>query len=904
MAEMKKTTRSKAAAAKTAASASDTAAEKKTAVSGTGAKKAASKAAVKTTKTAAKTTRTAAAKTVKTAAKKTASAKKTSDKENTKAAKAAANPDLSRPDQFRAGIDAYLTHVLHTDFENADNRALYKAIATVVNRQLGIMRRAYNNERFEIEKNKPNRKKVCYICMEFLMGQSLKNNLYNLGETALVEEILKERGLSLEDICKEEPDAGLGNGGLGRLAACFMDALTTNNYDATGYSLSYEYGLFKQKIVDGWQVEMPDNWLPGGHVWLNAREEDTFKVSFYGEYNEYWTDDGLKYELHNPQIVEAVPYDLYISGADTRAVNKLRLWKAQCSDGFDMQLFNSGDFTRAAQQNNRAELITKVLYPADNIEEGKELRLKQQYFMVSASCQNIVRNQYRLHGTLDNFHKETVIHINDTHPALCIPELMRIFMDDYGCSWDYAWERVINSVSYTNHTVLAEALEKWNASLVGSMMPRVYSIIKEINRRFREEMEHVFPGDWGKIDYMSILGNEQVRMANLSVIGSHRVNGVSALHSQLLKDDLFHDYYLATPDKFTNVTNGIAYRRWLCQSNPELASLIDECIGTGYRHNAERLEDFIRFRNDKSVHERLAKIKRDNKQRMADRILAAQNIKVDPDSLFIVQAKRMHEYKRQLLNALRIISRYNMLLENPDMDMQPETYLFAAKAAPSYYHAKHVISLICKISEEIERNPKIASKLKVVFLEDYNVSMAECLMPATEISEQISLAGKEASGTGNMKMMINGAITIGTMDGANVEISEAVGPESIFIFGQREEEVRANLMKGYQAKAVYDSDPVLRAAVDRMARGFAGKNFSNLRDYLLRRSYSIADPYMCLLDFADYCRVHDQIQAAYADMDRWYTMSVDNIAKAARFAADRSIRDYARDIWHTMPVLK
>ena len=880
-----------------------TAAEKKTAAKTVTAKKPAAKKAAAPKKTAAK-----AAADKKPAAAKKAAAPKTSARKTSSKKVAEAAPEETRtlfdPVIFRRELDTYLTHTLHTDFENAPVEDLYQAVATLVDRELGTMRTAYNEERFEREKQNEHRKKICYICMEFLMGQSLKNNLYNLGQTELVASIMKERGVSMEELYAAEPDAGLGNGGLGRLAACFMDALTTCGYDATGYSLCYEYGLFKQKIVDGWQVEMPDNWLPGGRVWLNQRHEDTFKVSFYGEYNEYWAEDGLHYELHNPQIIEAVPYDLYISGADTRAVNKLRLWKAQNSEGFDMQLFNSGDFTRAAQETNRAELITKVLYPADNIEEGKELRLKQQYFMVSASCQNIVRNQLRLHGSLDDFHKYTVIHINDTHPALCIPELMRIFMDDYGCTWDYAWERVINTISYTNHTVLAEALEKWNANLVKSMMPRVYSILQEINRRFRAEMEQKFPGDWGKIDYMSILGNDQVRMANLSVIGSHRVNGVSALHSQLLKDDLFHDFFLATPDKFTNVTNGIAYRRWLCQSNPDLASLIDACIGKDYRHNAERLEDFMRFRNDTSVHERLAAIKRDNKQRMADRILKTQGIKVDPDSLFIVQAKRMHEYKRQLLNALRIITRYNMLLDNPDMEMQPETYLFAAKAAPSYFLAKHTISLICKISEEIERNPKIAEKLKVVFLEDYSVSMAEVLMPATEISEQISLAGKEASGTGNMKMMINGAITIGTMDGANVEIYEAVGPQSIFIFAQREEEVRANLQKGYRAASVYEADPVLRRAVDRLGRGFAGKDFNVLRNYLLQPSYSIADPYMCLLDFADYCRVHDDIQNAYKDQKRWYTMSVDNIAKSARFAADRSIRDYARDIWHALPVIK
>lgn len=805
--------------------------------------------------------------------------------------------------EFKEAMDIYLSNTLHTSFEDAGINELYKAVSFVVNNHLQTKRVAFNKKRMEIEKRDDGKKKICYICMEFLMGQSLKNNLYNLGETEIVKNILKDRDLKIESLYDEEPDAGLGNGGLGRLAACFMDALATGGYDATGYSLLYQYGLFKQKIVDGWQVELPDNWLPGGRVWLNAREEDTFKVSFYGEYEEYWTDDGIHYSLNNPQVVEAIPYDLYVSGADSDAVAKLRLWKAHDYEGFDMDLFNSGDFTRAAQKNNSAELITKVLYPADNIEEGKELRLKQQYFMVSASCQNIVRNQYRLHGSLDNFHNKTVIHINDTHPALVIPELMRILVDDYGCDWDYAWERVVGTVSYTNHTVLAEALEKWNNDLVRTMMPRVYSIICEINRRFRIQMQRVFPGDWGKIDHMSILGDQQVRMANLSVIGSHKVNGVSALHSQILRDDLFHDYFLADQDKFTNVTNGIAYRRWLCQSNPELTALIDECIGDSYHKNAYKLEDFAHFRSDDSIHERLDKIKRNNKARMSDKIKKEMGKDVDPDSVFIVQAKRMHEYKRQLLNAIRIVSRYLMLKANPNMEMRPETYLFAAKAAPSYFHAKTVIQLISNLSAEIDKDPKLSEKLKVVFLENYSVSMAEALMPATEISEQISLAGKEASGTGNMKMMINGAITIGTMDGANVEMHKAVGEDSIFIFGQREYEVRENLQKGYNSRDYYDSNEMLRNAVDAIGYGFNGKDFYDLKSYLLDPSYSIADPYMNLLDFEDYCKVHDEMAQAYEDRTRWNTMSVDNIAKAARFAADRSIDDYAKFIWHTKPVL-
>ena len=802
---------------------------------------------------------------------------------------------------FRAELDELLEIGFHTDFESAPVDTLYKAIATLINKQLKRRRFEFEKARRKTEKTKADTKKIYYISMEFLMGQSLKNNLYNLDETDLTAEILKERGLTLQDLYDCEPDAGLGNGGLGRLAACYMDALASQGYDAVGFSIRYEYGLFKQKIVDGWQAELSDNWLPGGYVWLNRRDEDSFKVSFYGDYHEYWTDEGLKCEVNNAEVVDAVPYDMLISGANSRVVDKLRLWKSESSNDFDMASFNNGDFSRAAQKENRAHLISKVLYPADNVEEGKELRLKQQYFMVSASCQNIVRNHFRDYGTLDNFADKVAIHINDTHPALTIPELMRIFMDEYGYEWDEAWEQVSHAVSYTNHTVLAEALEKWGEQIVRVMMPRIYSILKEIDRRFREEMETIFPGDEGKINWMAPIGQGQVRMANLSVLGSQSVNGVSALHSEILKDDLFHDFYLAAPEKFTNVTNGIAYRRWLCQSNPELASLIDSCIGPDYRKNADLLDKFADFADDAAVADKVLTIKRENKVRMSNLIKKNTGIAPDPDSLFIVQAKRLHEYKRQLLNALRIISRYQQLKENPNLDMRPETYLFAAKTAPNYYLAKSIIQLICKIGEEIEKDPKIRSKMRVMFLENYSVSMAEHLMPATDISEQISLAGKEASGTGNMKMMINGAVTIGTMDGANVEMHEAVGDDNIFIFGQNAEEVQDNL-RTYDSRRLYESDPVIKNAVDALGTGFAGTSFNNLKQYLLQKTYSIADPYMCLADFHDYCRVHKEIQDAYEDKKRWAHMSIINIAKASRFAADRSIREYADNIWHTKPV--
>ena len=805
--------------------------------------------------------------------------------------------------EFRDLLEDHLENNYHSRFETADTRDLYRATAEIVNNILQKKKWAFNKVRKEIERTESNRKKIYYISMEFLMGQSLKNNLYNLGMTPVVADVMKTRGVTMEDLYAVEPDAGLGNGGLGRLAACFLDALASQGYDCTGFSIRYEYGLFKQKIVDGWQVEMPDNWLPGGRVWLNPREEDSFRVSFYGDYKEKWTEKGLTYEVEGAQYVEAVPYDMFISGAGSDAIAKLRLWRSTNKESFDMLSFNSGDFTRASQDTNRAELLSKVLYPADNIEEGKELRLKQQYFMVSASCQNIVRDHFRMHGTLDNFDRKVAIHINDTHPALCIPELMRIFIDDYGCTWDYAWRKVTRAVSYTNHTVLAEALEKWNDKLVRMLMPRVYVILQEIDRRFRAEMNSKFPGKGDLVGRMAPLRDNQVRMANLSVIGSHRVNGVSALHSEILKDDLFHDFYLTTPEKFTNVTNGIAYRRWLCQANPSLAKLLDDTIGTDYRTDAHYLEDFLKYRDDVSVHVIMESIKRENKSILSDRIKAHTGIAPDPDSVFIVQAKRLHEYKRQLLNALRIIVRYQELLDDPNKDIRPETYLFAAKTAPNYYLAKETIQLISKLSEEIERDPRISSKIRVMFLENYNVSMAEKLMPATDISEQISLAGKEASGTGNMKMMINGAVTIGTMDGANVEMYQAVGADNIFIFGQTADEVVSNLFAGYNSMDYYNANAQLARAIDALDRGFAGKSFSNMKRYLLEPSYSIADPYMCLKDFGEYCRVHEEMQQAYEDRRRWNHMSITNVAMSGRFSADRSIRDYANYIWYTKPII-
>ena len=777
--------------------------------------------------------------------------------------------------------------------QEATKQQVYKAVVMCIRDILLEKRSAFNKKYVE-----QNGKRVYYLCMEFLLGQSLKNNAYNLGiQKAFDKALKKEFNISLEDLYDEEPDAGLGNGGLGRLAACFMDALATGNYPAMGYSIRYEYGLFKQKIVDGWQMELPDIWLPGGEVWLTQRPDRSYKVKFDGYIKETWTENGLKVEHVDAHEVEAVAYDMMISGKDSEAVSVLRLWKTQNIHKFDMKTFSQGDYMRSMQEDNEAELISKVLYPSDNHFEGKSLRLKQQYLLVSAALQDIVSAHKRRYGSLDSLPDKAAIHINDTHPALCIPELMRILIDENGYSWDDAWGIVCKTVAYTNHTVMSEALEKWNEDLIERRLPRIYSILKEINERFCADIWNRFPGDWDKIDRMSIFSHGQIKMANLSVIASHTVNGVSALHSDIIKQSIFKDFYDIYPDKFTNVTNGIAHRRWLCQANPELSSLINDCIGDGFVMDASRLSDFKKFEDDASVLKELNKIKNIKKVQFCEFAKKKQGVILNPDSLFDVQAKRMHEYKRQLLNALHIISLYNELKENPHAAIEPKTFIFGAKAAPGYYFAKQIIKLICALSEDIKRHPSIREKLNVVYMEDYCVSMAEKLMPASELSEQISQAGKEASGTGNMKFMINGALTIGTLDGANVEMQEACGADNIFIFGLTAKDIDRLWRTGYNSSEFYRNNKKLIGVIDALNNGFNGQSFSDIAQYLLTGS-PVADPYMCLADFGDYCATHERIDAVYKDKKQWAKMSLNNIASAGIFAADRSIKEYAEKIWH------
>ena len=798
--------------------------------------------------------------------------------------------NTKKANDIKKNIASKLARYFGTTPAEANREQLYKATALTVKDILTEKRRA-----FKTEVNESGKKRVYYMCMEFLLGRSLKTNINNLGLCAEYKKALASFGAELDELYEEEPDAGLGNGGLGRLAACFMDSLASLKYPATGFSICYEYGLFKQKIIDGMQVELPDVWLPGGEVWLVPRTDSTFHVRFGGHVKELWQNGRLEISHTDYEEIEAVPYDMMISGAGEKGVARLRLWRARDIRNFNMGLFTQGQYTKALEESTNAEIISKVLYPSDNHTEGKLLRLSQQYFLVSASIQSIIRDHMSVYGRLDNLADKVAIHINDTHPALCIPELMRILMDEHGWDWDKAWSTVVRVCSYTNHTVMPEALETWNEDLFRLKLPRIHNIVKEINERFCKTAWQSFPSDWQKISSMSVIANNQVRMANLSIIGSHSVNGVSALHSDILKRSTFRDFYKMYPDRFTNVTNGIAHRRWLCYSNPLLSSLIEELLGEGFKLDPEELSRLREFEDNKSVLDRLADIKLKNKISFADH-MAKRGVVIDPSSIFDVQIKRLHEYKRQLLNALNIIRIYLDIKNDPTSHVQPQTFIFGAKAAPGYYMAKEIIKLLCFISKDIESHPEIREKLRVVFLEDYNVSTAEALIPSAEISEQISLAGKEASGTGCMKLMMNGALTLGTYDGANVEMVAETGDENMFIFGLRCSEVDELWSKGYRAQDYYANNERLAEVIDYLQVGFAGESFANIRSYLIASS-GISDPYMCLADFESYREARQKALRTYADKDKWNKMSLINIAASGKFAADRSTNEYAKNIW-------
>ena len=740
------------------------------------------------------------------------------------------------------------------------------------------------------------KKQVYYLCMEFLMGRSLRTSLFNLGLNEVAESVLADADVKIDTIYEQEPDAGLGNGGLGRLAACYLDGMATDGIPGTGYSILYEYGIFKQKIVDGWQQERADNWLPGGQVWLKSHPDQAVEVRFDGEIHENW-DHGFHYIQHtNYNSVMAIPSDMYVQGYDGKGVAKLRLWQAKAPD-FDMSSFSLGNYNTAMSKNASAELISKVLYPNDNHVEGKILRLRQQYFLSAASIGDIVQSHLSTYGTLENLPDKVAIQLNDTHPTLAIPEMMRILLDECGFGWDKSFDICQKVFSYTNHTVMAEALEKWNVDIFKMTLPRIYQIVVEMDRRAREKLEAAFPGDQGKINYMALIGDNQVRMANICAYTANSINGVSKLHSEIIKESVFHDYYLFKPQAFKNVTNGIAYRRWLLASNPELCKLLDETIGTGYKHDAADLSKLNKFAEDKTVLKRLNEIKLDNKKNFAAYLEKSTGQVIDPNSIFDCQVKRMHEYKRQHLNALNIAAEYLYLKNNPNAEFTPKTYIFGAKAAPGYYMAKQMIRMICKLGKLIDEDPAVRGKLRIVYLEDYCVSLSERLMPASEVSEQISLAGTEASGTGNMKFMLNGAITLGTLDGANVEIADAAGHENEIIFGMLTPEVNALKGMGYHPNAFINGDNTAMAVLDFLEKGWNGENFSEVTSNLRN-----SDPYMVMADFKDYRRAQHDLQELYRDKQKWNHMSLKNISNAGIFSADRSIMDYARDIWGATPV--
>lgn len=775
--------------------------------------------------------------------------------------------------------------------EQATHENIYNALALVLRDRMRSKRVQYISEA-----HKQQSKQVYYLCMEFLMGRSLKNTLFNLNLTDAARDVLATYDVKLESLYKLEPDAGLGNGGLGRLAACFLDGLATASIPAIGYSLLYECGIFRQKLVDGWQTELPDFWLPGGSSWLLPRPELAKEVRFDGHIREWWDNDFHHVEHENATVVIAQPYDLMVAGKDGKGISTLRLWRAT-APSLDMSLFNQGEYMRAMEQKAMAEVITQILYPADNHREGKSLRLSQQYFLASASVQDIVQRHLEQFGTLDNLPEMAAIHINDTHPTLAIPELMRIMLDECGYPWEKAWDIVSKTVAYTNHTVMKEALECWPEDLFSQRLPRIYQIVREINDRFSAEMMAATGGDTEKVSRMAIISYGLVKMANLCVAASHRVNGVAKIHSEILKQTVFSDAYSVMPEKFGNVTNGIAHRRWLCQANPELTAFITEHIGDEFVLDAKHLEKLAPLADDKAARDEFMAIKHRNKERLAAYIAKHNGITVDPESLFDVQVKRLHEYKRQHLNGLNIVDTYLQLKDNPNMDFVPRTYIFGAKSAPGYYLAKEIIRFLCKLSKEIENDPAVRDKLKLVYLEDYRVTLAELLMPAADISEQISLAGTEASGTGNMKLMMNGAITLGTLDGANVEICEQVGEENMFLFGMREHEVTALKQRGYRPQDYYRDNERIRRAIDFMNRGFGGRSYGEITGSLVNR-----DPYMVFADFDSYREAQQRSAQVYTDKDAWGRMALLNTAHSGLFASDRSIADYSDTIWHCRPV--
>ena len=799
-------------------------------------------------------------------------------------------------------IKAELLEKLQTgfgsDLEEATDEQIYQALAMMVRDEVLARRSASRGIR-----KQTGSKKVYYLSAEFLVGRALHNNMVNLVNENNYLKALEELGIDKNVIFEKEPEPGLGNGGLGRLAACFLDSLTSLQLPAMGCTIRYELGLFRQRLVDGYQVEVPDNWLDDGNIWEIPRPHEKVEVHFGGRIVPYDDKGRMRFRHENYNTVEAIPYDIPVIGYDNTMVNMLRTWAAHSPKRIDMQSFNSGQYVRAMAERELAEVISKILYPADESYQGKELRLKQQYFFSSSSIQYAVNDFLKVYGPQwEIFSDKVAIHINDTHPAVAIPELMRILMDEHDLSWEQAENICYHTFAYTNHTVLAEALEKWPEQLFSEQLPRIYMILQEMNKRLCDKLWQSYPGQWERIGHMAILAYNQVHMANLCVAYTHSVNGVSGIHTDILKKQTFNDYYTIDPNKFVAITNGITHRRWLFQCNPDLASLIDEALGTAWRKDMNLLKGLTAFADDASFKEKFAQVKYYNKLRFTDRMRRMQGADLNPDSMFETQAKRLHEYKRQLMNALSILMLYNTIVEHPEREYLPRTFIFGAKAAPGYARAKLTIKLINAIADMVKKHPVASKYINVVFVENYCVSQAEVLIPATEVSHQISTAGKEASGTGNMKFMMNGALTIGTMDGANCEMFDAVGADNIYIFGLRADEVERGYST-YRASEIYETNPAVRKVMTQLIDGTLcpenPRMFQEIYHGLLfGDGGNMADPYFVLKDLTQYHITERKIASDYTDKDKWLHKAIMNTACSGVFSSDRTINEYNEKIWH------
>jgi len=803
-------------------------------------------------------------------------------------------------DTIKKDFTGKVKNMFGKDIKEASSLQKYQALAVLI-RDYSSINWSKTNNQYKAD----NEKQIYYFSMEFLIGRLLKSNLYNLGIEEECREALKELGIILEEIEEIELDAGLGNGGLGRLAACFLDSMASLGIPGHGCGIRYKYGLFEQKIVNGYQIEIPDNWLKGSNPWEVRKDNNAVIVKLGGRVIENYEKGYLKFSHENYQGIKAVPFDIPIIGYDNKTVNTLRLWSAEAleeEEAANLNLIKKGEGHKALDNKTSIESISQVLYPDDSKIEGKVLRLKQQYFFVSAGIQSIIRNYKSKKNNIDDLNKYVAIHINDTHPSLAVPELMRILIDEEGLEWDKAFEITNKIISYTNHTIMAEAMEKWQVEMFKGILPRIYMIVQEINRRFIENLKVRYKMDQGKINKMAIINDNYIKMANLAIIGGYSVNGVARLHTEILKKRELKDFYELYPEKFNNKTNGITHRRWLLEANPSLSKLICSAIGSEWIKKPEELISLMKYSRDEAFQDKAAKIKEKNKIQFSKEIKDKYGVEINPYSIFDVQVKRLHEYKRQILNLFNIINLYNKLKENPNLDIIPRTFFFAAKASPSYFLAKEIIKLITTVQYKINNDKSIKDKIKVLFLENYGVSLAERIIPCADISEQISTASKEASGTGNMKFMMNGAITIATLDGANVEIKEAVGEENIIIFGLNAEEVM-NYEKygGYNSKDIFNKDPIINKIVNTLIDGYfqvPNCEFINIYKHLIDKN----DEYFIFKDFHFYVNAQEKAEALYKNYRKWQEMSIINIANSGKFSSDKTIENYSKEIWNTRKV--